>query len=233
MIPIIVLRNHHFWNSLDPNLDLSIDTSQIAKQVKKMFLPSQEIIFVAETHSLHEHRHLSMAVNKARKASIAHELEERGYTKMAGKINDKNRRFVAKNKPYLDSDVLLYEFKKVEDLLGSGLISLSTMHQNAFYADLPQESQGTHVLPVYVLALSGLEPGTTLAQGSLVHAYGKDVGICGNVCIGQRKRLLYFKQMKVRFPLCFFMIVIKNCTKTHVTQLVTFWRELSKRWEVL
>jgi hypothetical protein len=170
------LRNHHQWNALDQGNEYSIDTVAIAKQVKKMFSPGQEIIFVSATHSLHEHRHLSMAVNKARKASIVHELEERGYEKLPGLGNNKNSRFVAKHKPYLDSDILLYEFKKVEDLLGSGLISLSTMHQNTFYADLPsaihsQRSQGTHILPVYVLSLAGLEPGTTLAHGSLVHAY--------------------------------------------------------------
>jgi hypothetical protein len=77
----------------------------------------------------------------------------------------------------------MYEFKNVEDLLGSGLISLSQLHKSTFFntkipdfADdkIKSKTLGTVVLPVYVLSLVGLEPNVLLSGNRLVTAYVYD-----------------------------------------------------------
>jgi hypothetical protein len=74
LIPIIIMRNHDLFNPLEPNTEHSIDMKAIEREVKKLFLPSQEVLIVGGIHSLHEHRHLSMAVAKAKKTDTVHEM---------------------------------------------------------------------------------------------------------------------------------------------------------------
>eukprot|EP01114_Cavostelium_apophysatum_P023378 TRINITY_DN8786_c0_g1_i1.p1 TRINITY_DN8786_c0_g1~~TRINITY_DN8786_c0_g1_i1.p1 ORF type:complete len:710 (+),score=142.99 TRINITY_DN8786_c0_g1_i1:64-2193(+) len=178
LIPIVILRNHIIFNPLEGDSDFSIDFNYIRKQVQQMFLPHQSVTVVAGVHSLHDHKHLSMAVSKAKRSDSVHELTWQG-------------RYVAREKVYLDSNALIHEFRKVEDLLGSGLLSLSTPAQNAFFnqrvPDLDEledlsttspsiedseksdrsKSQNTKVLPVYVLSLVAHEEGLLLDQNFL------------------------------------------------------------------
>jgi hypothetical protein len=174
LIPIIVLRNHNLFNPLLEGTPESIDFDLVRKEVKKMFLSKQEVTIVSGIHSLHEHRHISIAVEKSMRAATTHSMNSQGN-------------FEARYKSYLDTSILLYELKRVEDLIGSGLLALSTSHENIFFnPKLPNfrqeesstdiagslgkefisRSQGTHILPVYVFSLIGKPPGLLFDQHS-------------------------------------------------------------------
>lgn len=80
------------------------------------------------------------------------------------------RTFVCEKKVYLDSQTLLQELKNIRDLLGSGLIGLSSPERSVFFnPNIPnsetksdsfiskpfEHSKGTRILPVYVFSLVG------------------------------------------------------------------------------
>ncbi|KAK3236360.1 hypothetical protein CYMTET_53494 [Cymbomonas tetramitiformis] len=174
LMPVIVLRNHHDFNPLNPGHAHSIDLDLLEHQARNMIHFNQELVMVAGTHNLHEHERLALAVTRAMTAHSSAVAGAQGKYKL-------------KARPVLDSKVLLEEMRHAADLLASGLIGLhDPAAAKSFYnSDVPgdespknpkgsptgpRRSFGTHVVPVYVMSLAGMPEGLLLDGDSLVAA---------------------------------------------------------------
>jgi hypothetical protein len=74
---LIVFRDH---NAFDPWEDMTrgIDLSQIRRQVSKMFLHGQEVQLFPALHSLHAHKHVSVALYKSLRALNDYHADQQG-----------------------------------------------------------------------------------------------------------------------------------------------------------
>lgn len=166
LIPIVVFRNHQNFDPWDVNQNYSIDLFTIKEHVSKFFLPHQNVEFISALHSLHTHKHISMALYKSIRTVLYHELIE-------------NRRYKTSSRQFIDSKMLLHFLKHTTDLLGSGLIDTDEETERIFTnPNIPKSlslsnqetSQGTRILPVYVFSLVGMPRGLLLEDHQLVAA---------------------------------------------------------------
>jgi hypothetical protein len=114
LVPVIVLHNHNHFNPLYPNKQYSIDLKAIKEEVSKLLLPGQELTVVSGSHSIHDHRPVSMAVSKALRTDSVPEVSSAGQ-------------YVAQLKPYLDSSILYRELKDSADVLAAGIMGASSV----------------------------------------------------------------------------------------------------------
>eukprot|EP00029_Vermamoeba_vermiformis_P008839 TRINITY_DN4242_c0_g1_i1.p1 TRINITY_DN4242_c0_g1~~TRINITY_DN4242_c0_g1_i1.p1 ORF type:complete len:691 (+),score=188.86 TRINITY_DN4242_c0_g1_i1:62-2134(+) len=161
IIPLIVFRDH---NAFDPWEDLTrgIDLSQIRRQVSKMFLHGQEVQLFPALHSLHAHKHVSVALYKSLRALNDYHADQQGLFKVA-------------TRTYLDGVSLLHELKSVPDLLAEGLLGdIVDLKQLMPDLKLPGKSEslskGIRILPVYIFSLKNAEPNLLLDNGALYDA---------------------------------------------------------------
>lgn len=180
LLPIIALRDHDLFAPLSPASGArGVDVELVFSEARRLLQPGQSLAAASSTHNLHEHEHLAAAVLRARRA-----VTTAGF----GDATREPRRARASTREYLDSETLLEEFRKSADLLASGLTDLGedASTEDAFgrqrgmpnpratggtvSRDGPVVRDGTRVVPVYVLSLAGLPPGTLVDGESLVAA---------------------------------------------------------------
>jgi hypothetical protein len=161
IIPLIVFRDH---NAFDPWEDMTrgIDLSQIRRQVSKMFLHGQEVQLFPALHSLHAHKHVSVALYKSLRALNDYHADQQGL-------------FKVNTRTYLDGVSLLHDLKSVPDLLAEGLLGdVVDLKQLIPELKLPGKgeslSQGIRILPVYIFSLKNAEPNLLLDNGALYDA---------------------------------------------------------------
>ncbi|KAM9971924.1 hypothetical protein ACTFIW_011912 [Dictyostelium discoideum] len=142
LIPILIFKDSSSVNVQKDLLDLEL----IKRQSKKVF-PFSTLEFVFAEHSIHEHKHISMAFSKSIKSHSSFEM------------NPTNGKFYSVRKNYLDSKELLLSLKQEDDILASGLIGndvsqipLSLKVSNNKNRISP--TQKSKILPVYIFALT-------------------------------------------------------------------------------
>lgn len=161
LIPVLVFKNH------DEELPL-FHESFIEHSVKTWFPAGTNPTIVRGDHSLHDHKHISIAVSKAMRTHTTHQINRAGLFEMVGR-------------PYLDSKDLLEELRRSGDALARGIIGENSAQQAFFQASsaLPhvhdssvadKRSTGMRVLPVYVFSLYTDMDDLTLEDFSFVHA---------------------------------------------------------------
>ena len=115
VVPILVFRNHNlvnpFGNPEDgPEAgDFLIDMKKVEEEVRKMLLPRQKMTFVKGLHFLHDHKTISLALQKATKSKASplfQDVHQERY-------------------PYIDTETLLHELGHSDDLLAAGLFGTS------------------------------------------------------------------------------------------------------------
>ena len=189
IIPILVFRNHDLVNPLaaarpeDPLYqDFMIDMGVLEAEVRKMLLPKQKVVFIKGVHFLHDHKTISLALQKATKSKAGWLSTDLQQEKLQ----------------YVDAEALFHELGHSDDLLAASLMgtspdssdfvlgptageqdfdSLSNLgdFDPAFLGDLKRRvaasrARGTRVLPVYVFSLMGKGEDLLLDGNSLVHA---------------------------------------------------------------
>ena len=185
MLPIIALRDHDLFAPLSPASGArGVDVDLVFSEARRLLQPGQILVSASGTHNLHEHEHLAAAVLRARRAVTT-----------AGPGSGFGDATRTVTREYLDSETLLEEFRGSADLLASGLTDLGedASVDDAFVRQrgMPNpratggtvkrdgdggggrervERDGTRVIPVYVLSLAGLPPGTLVDGESLVAA---------------------------------------------------------------
>jgi hypothetical protein len=173
VIPLVVLRNHRRFNPIQqggavdskdsqeagPVNDFALNLDLLRDELSRMLLPHQQMVLSTTVQSLHEHRHVSIAVSKALQGDTVHSATPGGQ-------------YTAKTVPYLDSSLLHDELDHSVDLLVSVLTSeaeagLPTqaatsateanrgMDAASKSSDTSSKTVGHRVLPVYVLSLLG------------------------------------------------------------------------------
>eukprot|EP00742_Colponemidia_sp_Colp-10_P008774 GILJ01009525.1.p1 GENE.GILJ01009525.1~~GILJ01009525.1.p1 ORF type:complete len:770 (+),score=115.28 GILJ01009525.1:103-2310(+) len=188
LIPIIALRNHNSYDPFKPSADDPtrpyIDLDLIKEEIQKTLLPNQQELFlVSGSHSLHEHKHISLVVSQSMVADTVHEVGTHG-------------RYIAKMKPYIDSALLAQRLRDSSDQLTNDFIQHKTIPQSIASAfgiglnlnqgdELIDElrlgsgsdtkplslSHGTRILPVYVLSFDSKEERYMMDQKDLVAVY--------------------------------------------------------------
>ncbi|EAL70563.1 transmembrane protein [Dictyostelium discoideum AX4] len=146
LIPILIFKDSSSVNVQKDLLDLEL----IKRQSKKVF-PFSTVEFVFAEHSIHEHKHISMAFSKSIKSHSSFEM------------NPTNGKFYSVRKNYLDSKELLLSLKQEDDILASGLIgndvsqiplSLKVSNNNNNNKNRNSPTQKSKILPVYIFALT-------------------------------------------------------------------------------
>ncbi|GAM23962.1 hypothetical protein SAMD00019534_071370 [Acytostelium subglobosum LB1] len=143
LIPILIFRDHNDYDPLDPGHETSIEIDLIKKEGRRLF-PFAEVTVVTGSHSLHEHKHISMALSKSIRTHSSFEL------------NPNTTRFETSSKTYIDSEELLLKLRNEDDILASGLV------QDDFLNSVPNalNKKGnlrTKILPVYVFSLKNTD----------------------------------------------------------------------------
>ncbi|KAN0004701.1 hypothetical protein ACTFIU_001939 [Dictyostelium citrinum] len=142
LIPILIFKDSSDINVQKDLLDIEL----IKRQAKKVF-PFSTVEFIFAEHSIHEHKHISMAFSKSIKSHSSFEM------------NPTNGKFYSVRKNYLDSKELLLSLKQEDDILASGLIGddvsqipISLKVSNNKNRNSP--SQKSKILPVYIFTLT-------------------------------------------------------------------------------
>ncbi|KAL2629904.1 hypothetical protein R1flu_014590 [Riccia fluitans] len=120
LIPVIVMRNHHHYNPLQPGSNFSIHMGEIEEEVRKMVPPGQEVLVVGGVHNLHDHEKLSIAVVRALRSYSVHETRKDG-------------RFHARTRTYLDGPLLREELRHSTDVLAAGLLDVADPSSSSKY----------------------------------------------------------------------------------------------------
>ncbi|KAK5575329.1 hypothetical protein RB653_010587 [Dictyostelium firmibasis] len=142
LIPILI-----FKDSSDINVQKDLLDVELIKRQSKRLFPFSKVEFIFAEHSIHEHKHISMAFSKSIKSHSSFEM------------NPTNGKFFSTRKQYLDSKELLLSLKQEDDILASGLIGndvsqipLSLKVTSNKNRNSP--SQKSKILPVYIFTLT-------------------------------------------------------------------------------
>ncbi len=118
IVPIVVFRDHTLFNPFksdtEANRERAIDTSAIRKEIEKMLLPDQELIFATAVHNLHDHKQISGALYSSLRADTAYKLH--------------GTKYLPQEHQYIDSDSLLELMGDAGDMLAEGLLRASKLH---------------------------------------------------------------------------------------------------------
>jgi hypothetical protein len=119
LLPVIVLRDHNQFSPLKKSSRRHhLDVDLVKAEARKLLQPGQELVVVSGTHNLHDHEHLAMALLRAQRTS------SRADRRNDGTGAGHNHTYHVSARAYLDSAVLLEEFRHSADLLASGLVGL-------------------------------------------------------------------------------------------------------------
>eukprot|EP01102_Stenamoeba_stenopodia_P001158 TRINITY_DN11004_c0_g1_i1.p1 TRINITY_DN11004_c0_g1~~TRINITY_DN11004_c0_g1_i1.p1 ORF type:complete len:559 (-),score=126.51 TRINITY_DN11004_c0_g1_i1:173-1678(-) len=177
LIPLIVFHNHA---QFDPFERSRINMEEINHAIQRFTLPGQQVVVVKGQHSLHDHKHISMALSKSLRTESTYEVKQGD--------NDAHH-FVPKRRTYVDSKVLMMELRDASDMLASGLLKASNeheLHRAFFNTDIPfigynqtrpKGLQGTRVLPVYIFSLGVGSKDLLLDKASSLVAASSDMVI--------------------------------------------------------
>ncbi|EGG15448.1 transmembrane protein [Cavenderia fasciculata] len=136
LIPILIFKD---YDPNDQTIKVDIDLNLIEKESKRIF-PFSDVKVVMGAHSIHEHKHISMALAKSIKSHSSFEL------------NPITNKFESSLKTFIDSKELLLKLKSEDDILASGLIGEenSKIPTNFNQKD---NIQRTKILPIYIFSL--------------------------------------------------------------------------------
>mmetsp|Transcript_56015 Transcript_56015/g.137363 ORF Transcript_56015/g.137363 Transcript_56015/m.137363 type:complete len:760 (-) Transcript_56015:34-2313(-) len=154
LVPLIVFRDHTFYNPLEQGHIFSIDVEQITREVQRMAMPDQKVEVITGLQSLLEHERVAIALTKAMRADTIHESH--------------GGRYQVKATHYLDSQTLFQELRDTGDYLASGLISASPVLSHTYFPDFADHENtvegkgrrsakwafGTRVLPVFIFSIA-------------------------------------------------------------------------------
>lgn len=83
------MKNHNDFNPLEREIDYSINYQLISKTLKEFLPKGQDVLVVPGVHSLHEHKHLSVVVAKAKKSSSIYGVDAFGFLTIRFPISNK------------------------------------------------------------------------------------------------------------------------------------------------
>eukprot|EP01133_Synstelium_polycarpum_P000377 gene377-443_t len=135
LIPVLVFRDHNNFDPLEKGFNTSVDVDIIQKEARRIF-PFSEVTVVAGSHSIHEHKHISMALSKSIKSHSSFELN-----------------------PSTIQELLL-KLKSEDDILASGLIGEQVTQIPKGLSK--KDAQRTKILPIYIFSLANTEPNILL-----------------------------------------------------------------------
>ncbi|KYR03063.1 transmembrane protein [Tieghemostelium lacteum] len=145
LIPILIFKDH-FEGASRFVEETSLDLSVIKREANRLF-PFSDVSVIVGEHSLHDHKHIAMALSKSIQSHTSFEL------------NPATKTYHPYTKTFVDSKELLMKLKKEDDILASGLIG---DHVTPIPLDIAKGGsttkgganlQKTKILPVYVFSL--------------------------------------------------------------------------------
>ncbi|EGC34086.1 hypothetical protein DICPUDRAFT_94882 [Dictyostelium purpureum] len=158
LIPILIFKDTDEIKIQDQLMDLNL----IKSEAKRLF-PFSEVNFVVAEHSLHEHKHISMAFSKSIKSHTSFEMDP------------KTGLFTNIIKSYIDSKELLLRLKTEDDILAAGLIGSETTQipESLQKSKRNTPSQKSKILPIYMFSLLK-SPSNLLLDKYYLHSSDQD-----------------------------------------------------------
>ena len=128
-----------------------IDVALVAEEVKKLIPGEDSVQFITGLHSLHEHKHLSMAIAKG----IRHMAFDRPANVKSDEEELKEVVRVRVTLPYLDSSVLFYETQHIADSVIQAVFTSDGSDQKRRRAITSATlGDGVRSVPIIVFSLS-------------------------------------------------------------------------------